>query len=137
MASRIEHANITVRDLQAAVKFITTALPEFHIRGQDTKQPSTWLHIGTDDTYIALTHSPGAERDKRTPYHDLGVNHIGIVVDAVDAVVTRLQAAGYRQDSQPEDSRWRRRFYFLDDDHLQWEFIQYLTDDPAKKNHYE
>ena len=137
MACRIEHANITVRDMEKAVKFITTALPEFHVRGRDRSERHAWLHVGTDETYIALTHSPDAERGKRVAYRDLGINHVGIVVEDVDAVVARLQAAGYRQDTEPEVSRWRKRFYFLDDDHLQWEFIQYLTDDPSEKNHYE
>ena len=137
MTCRIEHANITVRDMAQAVRFITTALPHFRIRGRDRSGRDGWLHVGTDETYISLTHSPRAPLDKRVPYQDLGVNHIGIVVADVDAVVARLQAAGYRQDSETEVSRWRKRYYFLDDDNLQWEFIQYLSDDPAEKNHYE
>jgi hypothetical protein len=39
MACRIEHASIAVRDMRAAVAFITTALPEFKIRGQDSSNP--------------------------------------------------------------------------------------------------
>jgi uncharacterized glyoxalase superfamily protein PhnB len=61
---------------------------------------------------------------------------VGIVVDDVGEVVARLEAAGHKRSSEPEMSRWRRRFYFLDADGLQWEFIQYLSDDPAKRNHY-
>jgi catechol 2,3-dioxygenase-like lactoylglutathione lyase family enzyme len=136
MASRIEHASITVRDMGAALGFITTALPEFKIRGQDSSITGAWLHVGTEETYIALTRSPSVDPRGRVAYHDLGVNHVGIVVDDVGEVVARLEAAGYKQSSEPEISRWRRRFYFLDVDGFQWEFIQYLSDDPAKKNHY-
>jgi catechol 2,3-dioxygenase-like lactoylglutathione lyase family enzyme len=136
MACRIEHASITVRDLWAALTFITTALPEFKIRGQDSSNPCAWLHVGTDETYIALTRSPSTDPRGGLAYHDLGVNHVGIVVEDVGEVVARLEAVGYKRSSEPEMSRWRRRFYFLDADGLQWEFIQYLSDDPTKKNHY-
>ncbi|MGA7980095.1 MAG: VOC family protein [Chromatiaceae bacterium] len=136
MGCRIEHASITVRDMRATVGFITTALPEFKIRGQDISNPCAWLHVGTEETYIALTRAPSTDPRGRVAYHDLGVNHVGIVVDDVGEVVARLEAAGFQQSSEPEVSKWRRRFYFLDADGLQWEFIQYLSDDPAKKNHY-
>jgi len=135
--TRIEHANITVCDMEKAVRFITTALPHFRGRGRDQSGHDAWLHVGTDETYIALTHSPHAAKDKRIAYQDLGVNHVGIVVSDIDDLVARLEAAGYQQDSQPEVSRWRKRYYFLDEDNLQWEFIQYLSDDPDKKNHYD
>ena len=134
---RLEHANISVRDMDEAVKFLTTALPHFRIRWRDKSGKDEWLHIGTDETYIALSNAPDAEKGKRQAYRDLGVNHIGVVVDDIDGTLERLRAAGYRDSSTPEESECRRRYYFLDDDDLQWEFIQYLTDDPEKKNSYE
>lgn len=136
MPCRLEHANISVLDLDRAVKFITTALPHFRIRGGDQSQHPGWLHIGTDETYISLTHSPDAQRGKRANYHDLGVNHLGVVVDDVDGVVARLREAGYRQSPTMEVTPWRKRYYFFDEDDMEWEFIEYLTDDPAKKNEY-
>jgi len=134
MSIRIEHANISVRDIEKALRFITTALPEFHIRGGDCID---WLHYGDDDTYISLMALSMEAQIGHHSYQDTGVNHIGIVVDNVDAVVARLEAAGYRQDTGPEVSQWRKRYYFADDDYQQWEFIEYLTEDPALKNAYE
>ena len=136
MFSRMEHANISVRDIAKAVRFITTALPDFRIRGGDTSGREEWLHVGTDDTYISLAHQPRGTSEGRNPL-DLRVNHIGIVVQDVAGVIARLEAAGYRQDYMPEVSEWRKRYYFLDDDGQQWEFIEYMTDDPALKNAYE
>lgn len=137
MNCRMEHANISVHDMDAAVKFLTTALPHFRIRGRDKSGRNEWLHLGTDDIYISVNAAPNGELGKRRAYYDLGVNHVGFVVDDVAAVVARLEAAGYRQDTGPEVSEWRHRYYFGDPDGLQWEFIQYFSDDPEKKNHYE
>jgi catechol 2,3-dioxygenase-like lactoylglutathione lyase family enzyme len=132
MLSRIEHANISVSDIDKAVRFITTALPEFYIRGGDKSGRGEWIHVGTDETYISFAHRPDT-----TPGQGLRVNHIGIVVDDIDGVISRLESAGYKQNYTPEESQWRRRYYFGDDDGLQWEFIEYLTDDPALINNYE
>ena len=81
MQCRLEHANISVRDLERAAAFIMTALPEFRIRGGDNSERGGWLHVRTDDTYISLTHSPDAVTGKRIPYADPGINHIGVVVE--------------------------------------------------------
>ncbi len=132
MFSRMEHCNIAVRDIAKAVHFITTALPDFHIRGGDKSGRGEWLHVGTDDAYISLAYSPDAK-----PGEGLRVNHIGFVVEDVVGVITRLEAAGYTQSYYPEESQWRKRYYFNDDDGQQWEFIQYMTEDPALKNAYD
>jgi len=137
MQSRIEHVNITVRDLERATRFIITALPEFRVRGEDKSGRGDWRHVGTDDTYISLTHSQDAVTGKRTNYADLGVNHIGVVVEDVESVIARLRSAGYRQSSGTEVSQWRKRYYFLDNDDQEWEFIEYMSEEPEKKNNYE
>lgn len=134
--TRLEHANISVRDLDAAIAFLAVALPEFSIRGGSAAEHPGWVHFGTDETYLSLTHTPNAEVGKFHRYADLGVNHIGIVVDDVDAVVARLRDAGYRQSTVMEVTPWRKRYYFFDADDQEWEFIEYLTDDPARKNEY-
>ena len=36
MATRLEHANVCVRDLDAMIRFLETAFPEFHVRGEGT-----------------------------------------------------------------------------------------------------
>ena len=136
MQAYVEHANITVSNIDDAVQFIQTAIPEFkeRHRGQTNYR---WCHIGTDDSYIALQEVVEREQTDRSPYLDVGINHIGIVVDDVDRVEKRLLAAGYEQNDIGEDNPFRKRVYFYDASGVEWEFIEYLTHDAENKNRYE
>ena len=50
-----EHANLCVRDTEAMIRFLQTAFPEFRVRGEGISNDGTrWVHIGTNETYIAL-----------------------------------------------------------------------------------
>src|SRR5271165_6983369 len=84
MVVRLEHANISVRDISGMIRFLQAAFPEFRVRGEGINPAGTrWVHVGTDDTYIALSESrvePGSFR----PYSGApGVNHLAYVVDDV------------------------------------------------------
>ena len=37
----------------------------------------------------------------------------------------------------PNAHRYRTRLYFYDPEGNEWEFVEYLSDDPAKRNDYE
>lgn len=126
----LEHANIRVQSIDASVRFLTAAFPEFKIRGRGETDGRPWVHIGTDDTYIALDEST-ENRTARGP-----LNHLGFVVDDVDALADRLQAAGYQEDFIAPAHPHRKRRYFLDADDIQWEFVEYLSDDPSERNDY-
>ncbi len=136
MNAYVEHANITVKDLDATVKFLSTAIPEFQVRHQgfNTKR---WCHIGTQQSYIAVQEvEPKPQQHvSRTPYFDLGVNHVGLVVEDVAQIEQRLTAAGYRKNMY-EDEGYRKRLYFFDGDGLEWEFIEYLTTNLEERNRY-
>ena len=138
MTVRLEHANLIVRDVDATVRFLQTAFPDFLIRfdGKDSGD-GRWVHIGTDDSYIALKASSVEPEQRWTPYMGIpGVNHLGYEVDDVEALRDRLQSAGYRESTVPNNDRYRKRVYFYDPDGNDWEFVQYLSDDPAKRNQY-
>jgi catechol 2,3-dioxygenase-like lactoylglutathione lyase family enzyme len=97
MATRLEHANLAVRDVDATIRFLSTAFPEFRTRfdglGPDGRR---WVHYGTDDTYMALSESTVVPKERWAPYEGRpGVNHIAYVVDDADAVRRRLSKAGY------------------------------------------
>ncbi len=130
MANRLEHANITVRDIDETVRFLKTAFPEFTVRGEGVQDGNRWLHIGTADTYVALNEST-QDRSGEGP-----LNHLGFAVDDADAVTDRLRAAGFEEGFIVPDHRHRRRKYFLDSDGIEWEFVEYLSDDPAERNDY-
>jgi hypothetical protein len=38
MAARLEHANLTVRDVEGMIRFLQTAFPEFRVRGEGKSQ---------------------------------------------------------------------------------------------------
>ncbi len=95
---RLEHANLAVRDLQEALRFVTTAFPEMKIRGEGEKAPrGRWIHVGTDETYLALNEALEATAEPWIPYSGRpGLKHLGFEVFDAEAVRKRLLAAGYR-----------------------------------------
>src|SRR6185503_8297464 len=93
-----------------------------------------WVHIGTEDTYIALGESK--DEGKSAYYEGTGVNHLGYVVDDAEAVKARLLKAGFKEGFVPAPHPHRRRVYIYDPDGMEWEFVQYLSEDPAKRNDY-
>ena len=139
MTIRLEHANLCVRDIDVMIRFLQTAFPEFRIRRDTTDADGTrWVHIGTDETYIALNPAKEEPMHRWTPYEGIpGVNHLAYEVDDVDSLHTRLTSAGYTDSTVPNNHPYRKRVYFHDPDGNDWEFIQYLSDDPANRNDYE
>jgi catechol 2,3-dioxygenase-like lactoylglutathione lyase family enzyme len=138
MSPRLEHANLAVRNIDATLRFLTTALPEFRLRfdGVDD-QGRRWVHVGTDDAYLALYPATRAPAEPWTPYAGVpGVNHIGLVVEDAEAVRRRLTAAGYRDSTVANSHPARRRVYFMDPDGNDWEFVQYLSDDATQRHDY-
>lgn len=139
MITRLEHANITVPDIDAAIAFLKCVEPGFQVLhdsgdGNDYR----WAHVGTHQGYLAVEtpHDPGAEPARRQHYHDYGVNHIGMVVEDAEALAIRLRAAGYVEHYKVEDHPARIRRYFTDAGGFEWEFVQYLTDDPDRRFAY-
>ncbi len=118
MAVQLEHANLTVRDIDATIRFLQTAIPEFRIRFDGIDAAGTrWVHIGTDDTYFTLTQSTLEPSQRWLPYEGLpGVNHLGLVVDDADALRSLLLAGGYQDSTSPNCHPYRKRVYFHDPD---------------------
>ena len=67
----------------------------------------------------------------------LGLNFCGAQVDDVEALRHRMQSAGYRESTPPNAHPHRKRLYFYDPEGNDWEFIQYLSQDPAERNDYK
>ncbi len=139
MTLRLEHANLAVRDVDAAVHFLQTAFPSFRIRREGkTWQGWRWVHVGTDDTYVAVTEAPEDPAEAWQPYAGKpGLNHLGYEVNDVEALRRRLAAAGYRDSTVPNDHPHRRRVYFHDAEGNDWEFVEYRSDDPDERNDYD
>ena len=136
---RFEHANLVVTDIPATLEFIRTAFPTWRVRGQGRMEwhgkPRRWLHVGDDDTYVTLNDDgEGANRDLTG--HRPGLAHLGFVVDDLDAVIARLEAGGYRIDVEGADHPFRKNVYFMEPGGFQFEFVEYLSDDPNERNSY-
>lgn len=129
----MEHANISVSDINKATHFFQTAFPHFKVRGggNETRE---WIHLGDDETYIALTKTANSKTEKN--YSTAGINHIGFVVENVDEIAQRLLAQGYKRDYPKQVEQYRIRDYFADADGNEYEFVQYLSDKIEEKNSY-
>ena len=139
ITDHLEHANITVKDVDATARFIGTALPAWRVRGQGTMDwfgtTIRWLHVGTDTFYLAL-QSGGQGDWPHWRSHTTGLKHLGLVVASVDAVVARLTGAGHALDHWGAETPGRRSVYVVSPDGLQFEFVEYLTPDLAVRNAY-
>lgn len=127
---QLEHANLSVGSIDAMLRFLQAAFPECRLRGGGVQDGVRWGRVGTDDSYIALT-------EVGRPAPEVGdLNHLGYVVDNVEALAQRLTAAGFREGFRSPPHPHRKRRYFHDPDDREWEFVEYLSDDPAKRNDY-
>ena len=131
----LEHANITVNDLQESIKFFSIAFPHFKIRGggNDLRE---WVHLGDDHTYIAINQAKVSDLKAEKNYDKVGINHIGFVVENVQEITENLLKHGYKRDYPKAIERFRIRDYFADADGNQYEFIQYLSDLPEERHSY-
>ena len=139
MGVRLEHANLCVRDLEGMIRFLQTAFPEFRIRGEGiTREGARWVHVGTDETYIALSESRADAAKQWKPYEgEPGINHLAYEVDDVEVLRNRMTSAGYRDSTPPNSHPYRKRQYFYDPEGNDWEFVQYLSQDPSERNDYK
>jgi catechol 2,3-dioxygenase-like lactoylglutathione lyase family enzyme len=134
---RLEHANLNVCNAQHIIDFIRIAFPSFSVRGSGTDDHGRpWYHIGTDDTYLALTTV--GDVGSRTPYGaTTGLNHLGFEVDDLPALQARMEGAGHRHNLEFSDHPARRRLYYHDPEGNDWEFVEYHTADVRLRNDYE
>lgn len=64
------------------------------------------------------------------------MNHLGFEVEDAAALRERLRAAGCQESTFSNNHPYRKRVYFYDPEGNDWEFVQYLTDDPTKRHDY-
>ena len=141
MQCYIEHANVTVLDMDEALRFLTTAFPHFQVRGggesADGAKRKKWCHLGTETIYIAIEQSSTVDQPKADGGSPAArINHVGFVVDDVAEIKRKTEAAGYSRNALIDESPSRRRLYVDDGSGLTWEFVEYLSDDPVVRNDY-
>lgn len=134
---RLEHVNLVGTDIDRSLKFYQTAFPEWKIRTQGKSEwygkPRRWVHFGDDYQYLAI--SDFGEGDNRDiSGHTVGFAHLAFEVSNVDALIKRLENAGYPISSQGADSAYRKNIYFMDPDGFEVEFTEYLSDLVSERN---
>ncbi|RCU49516.1 MULTISPECIES: VOC family protein [Corallincola] len=136
---RLEHINLVVPDLKAALAFYQVAFPHWHIRGGGEAEwygtPREWLHFGDENNYITLNDKGTGENRELTGL-STGLAHFAFVVDDIDGMIARLEAAGYPVAKQGADEPYRKNVYFIDPAGFEVEFVQYLSDIPDERNRY-
>jgi catechol 2,3-dioxygenase-like lactoylglutathione lyase family enzyme len=93
--------------------------------------------VGDDDTYLSLLVAHSAPAEAFVPYGGApGLNHLGFEVEDATALRDRMLAAGYRETGVPNTHPMRSRVYFADAEGIDWDFVEYLSSDPAERNDY-
>jgi len=117
----LEHANITVSDPERSSALLQK-LCGWHERWRGPSQLGGWtIHIGGERDYLAVytNEQPHGRFAKGQP-----LNHIGLVVDDLDAAEQVVIEAGLIPLNHA-DYKPGRRFYFFDWDGIEFELVSY------------
>ena len=113
----LEHVNITVSDPRKTAGLMVR-LFDWKIRWEGpAKSGGRTVHVGTDDAYLAVYTNGEAPPQGR-------LNHVGIVVGDLGEAERRVTAAGLTPFNHGAYEPGRR-FYFLDDDGIEFEVVSY------------
>ena len=124
-AARLEHVNMTVSDPKETAAWIERVFG-WKIRWEGPgMQTGYTVHIGNDDSYVALFTYPNTPGPKDESYVTKGgLNHWAVVVDDLDETEKRVKAEGFTTGNHA-DYEPGRRFYFHDNDNIEIEVVQY------------
>ncbi len=126
--SMLEHLNITVSDPEKTAK-VLCKLFDWHIRWQgEAINGGMTFHVGSDVCYLALYSPKDPPGNGTNSYSSRGgLNHVGIVVDDLDAAEERVKEAGFKPRMHG-DYEPGRRFYYDDHDGIEFEVVSYSQD---------
>ncbi|WP_310621360.1 VOC family protein [Flexibacterium corallicola] len=125
MASFLEHVNITVSDPDATANRLVDWFG-WKVRWKGlARAGGTTIHVGNDESYLAV-YSLGNSQDSTSDTYETkgGLNHVGVVVNDLDAVEKKVLDAGYNTRNHA-DYEPGKRFYFDDDDGIEFEIVSY------------
>ena len=122
---KLEHANITVSDPDGTAAILGD-LFGWKVRWSGAaKNGGYTVHVGNDVDYLALyTPRDAVASGPETYGLRGGLNHVGVVVEDLDAAEARVEAAGFTPHNHA-DYEPGRRFYFHDTDGIEWEVVSY------------
>ena len=121
----LEHVNITATNPRQTANMLCRIF-DWHIRweGPSLNRGYT-VHVGSAENYLAL-YSPQQIKESALERFETrgGLNHIALVVADLDAVEARVKAEGLTPRSHASYEPGRR-FYFFDNDGVDYEVVSY------------
>jgi predicted enzyme related to lactoylglutathione lyase len=122
--SRLEHVNITVSDGERTAAMLM-ALFGWRVRWRGlAADGGRTIHVGEDDTYVAVYQPVAARAPAGRFAKGAPLNHIGVVVDDLDATERKAESLGLAAFSHG-DYEPGRRFYLFDPDGVELEIVSY------------
>lgn len=121
----LEHINMTVSDPDRTASMLAE-LFGWHVRWSGASLGGgRSVHVGDNERYVAL-YSPEGDTDAHPDnFRQRGaVNHLGILVDDLDAAEQAVLARGIRTHSH-QTYEPGSRFYFHDHDDIEYEVVSY------------
>ncbi|MEM5473977.1 VOC family protein [Hoeflea sp. AS60] len=121
----LEHVNFTVPDAPATARWLCEVF-DWKVRWQGAaRSGGQSIHVGSDDDYLVVfTPKDGSLPSTSSGDATGAMNHIGIVVDDLDAVEVKVKAQGYATFNHA-DYEPGRRFYFEDENGIEFEVVSY------------
>lgn len=121
----LEHANVTVQDPDTSAALLCR-LFDWKIRWQgDAMDNGRTVHVGSEQSYIALYTQPDVETVNVNSYAAHGqMNHLGVVVDNIEGIRERVTGEGLVITSEA-DYEPGLRFYFDTPDGIEIEVVSY------------
>lgn len=123
--TKLEHVNVTVADPDALAETLCR-LFDWKVRWSGVGMGNgRSVHVGTDSSYVALFSYGNPEAPKQVSDRTLGgLNHIGVVVDDLEATEARVKRAGFTPINHA-DYDPGRRFYFVETNGVEIEVVSY------------
>lgn len=121
----LEHVNYTVADPDKTATILSEIFG-WKVRWAGAAiSGGRSVHVGDEGSYVALYTPPGKLSDPTDNYTQMGgMNHIGIVVDDIDAIEKKVAAAGFVPHNHG-DYEPGLRFYFDGPDGIEYEVVSY------------
>ncbi len=130
----LEHINITVSNVSETAERLCSFF-NWKIRWQGkAMNGGKTIHIGNNASYLAIFQAkqPSSDNTKNSAKTN-GLNHVGIVVDELEHVEQRIRECGYATYSFG-DYEPGRRFYFREENGIEFEVISYSKQSVSMKD---
>ena len=125
VTATLEHTNYTVADPDKTAAWMCEVFG-WHVRWSGASmQTGRTVHVGDDGRYLAL-YTPGAPNAATEDNYATigGLNHVAVVTDDIKDMEAKVRAAGFEPHSHA-DYEPGQRFYFHDNDQIEYEVVSY------------